>query len=78
MFLPTKATRAQVSNATAENERVAPLVTATFGLAAHCARLPGQLPKPNYLQAQFRRLSALRGPKRALIAVACSILTAGY
>jgi len=34
--------------------------------------------KGTYLQAQFRRLSALRGPKRALIAVASSILTAGY
>lgn len=31
-----------------------------------------------YLQAQFRRLAALRGPKRALVAVASSILTAGY
>jgi hypothetical protein len=30
------------------------------------------------LQAQFRRLAALRGPKRALSAVANSILTAGY
>jgi transposase len=34
--------------------------------------------KGTYLQSQFRRLSALRGPKRALIAVASSILTAGY
>ena len=34
--------------------------------------------KGTYLQAQFRRLSTLRGPKRALIAVASSILTAGY
>ncbi len=34
--------------------------------------------KGTYLQAQFRRLAALRGPKRALIAVASSILTAGY
>ena len=34
--------------------------------------------KGTYLQAQFRRLAALRGPKRALIAVANSILTAGY
>jgi hypothetical protein len=30
--------------------------------------------KGTYLQAQFRRLAALRGPKRALIAVANSIL----
>jgi len=34
--------------------------------------------KGTYLQAQFRRLAALRGPKRALMAVASSILTAGY
>ena len=34
--------------------------------------------KGTYLQAQFRRLASLRGPKRALIAVANSILTAGY
>ena len=34
--------------------------------------------KGTYLQAQFRRLAALRGPKRALIAFASSILTAGY
>jgi transposase len=34
--------------------------------------------KGTYLQAQFRRLAALRSPKRALIAVANSILTAGY
>jgi MFS family permease len=34
--------------------------------------------KGTYLQAQFRRLVALRGSKRALIAVANSILTAGY
>ncbi len=34
--------------------------------------------KGTYLQAQFRRLAALRGPKRALISVANSILTAGY
>ena len=34
--------------------------------------------KGTYLQAQFRRLAALRGPKRALIAVASSILIAGY
>ncbi len=34
--------------------------------------------KGTYLQAQFRRLAALRGPKRALIAVASSILTAGF
>ena len=34
--------------------------------------------KGTYLQAQFRRLAALRGPQRALIVVANSILTAGY
>jgi transposase len=34
--------------------------------------------KGTYLQAQFRRLAALRGPKRALVALANSILKAGY
>ena len=34
--------------------------------------------KGTYLPAQFRRLAAWRGPKRALIAVASAILTAGY
>jgi transposase len=34
--------------------------------------------KGTYLQAQFRRLAALRGTKRAIIAVASSILTAGF
>jgi transposase len=31
-----------------------------------------------YLQAQFFRLKARRGPKKAAIAVAASILTAAY
>jgi transposase len=34
--------------------------------------------KNTYLQAQFRRLAALRGSKRAIIAVANTILTIGY
>jgi transposase len=34
--------------------------------------------KATYLQAQFRRLAAIRGSKRAIIAVASSILTIGY
>lgn len=34
--------------------------------------------KATYLQAQFRRLAALRGSKRAVIAVASTILTIGY
>lgn len=34
--------------------------------------------KATYLQAQFRRLATLRGPKRAILALANSILTAGY
>ncbi len=34
--------------------------------------------KATYLQAQFRRLAAVRGPKRATIAVANTILTIGF
>lgn len=34
--------------------------------------------KATYLQAQFRRLAAIRGNKRAIIAVASTILTIGY
>jgi transposase len=34
--------------------------------------------KNTYLQAQFRRLAALRGTKRAIIAVANTIVTIGY
>ena len=34
--------------------------------------------KATYLQAQFRRLAAIRGSKRAIIAVANTILTIGY
>jgi transposase len=34
--------------------------------------------KATYLQAQFRRLAAIRGNKRAIIAVASTILTLGY
>ena len=34
--------------------------------------------KASYLQAQFQRLRARRGPKKAICAVAASILTAVY
>ena len=34
--------------------------------------------KGSYLQAQFRRLKARRGPKKAIVAVAASMLTAAY
>jgi transposase len=34
--------------------------------------------KATYLQAQFRRLAAIRGSKRAIIAVASTILTIGF
>ncbi len=34
--------------------------------------------KSTYLSAQFRRLAALRGIKRAIVAVASTILTIGY
>jgi hypothetical protein len=34
--------------------------------------------KGGYLQAQFQRLRARRGPKKAICAVAASILTAAY
>jgi transposase len=34
--------------------------------------------KGSYLQAQFHRIRARRGPKKAIVAVAASILTAIY
>ncbi len=34
--------------------------------------------KSTYLSAQFRRLAALRGTKRAIVAVASTLLTIGY
>ena len=34
--------------------------------------------KESYLQAQFRRLKGKRGPKKAIVAVAASMLTAAY
>jgi transposase len=34
--------------------------------------------KGSYLQAQFLRLKSRRGPKRAIVAVAASMLTAAY
>jgi len=38
----------------------------------------GARSKGTYLQAQFLRLKSRRGPKKAIIAVAASILTAAY
>ena len=32
----------------------------------------------SYLQSQFRRLKGRRGPKKAIVAVAASMLTAAY
>ena len=42
--------------------------------------MPGPAParRPSYLQAQFQRLRHRRGPKKAICAVAASILTAAY
>jgi transposase len=42
-----------------------------------CAYAAGRK-KNSYLQAQFRRLKARRGAKKAAVAVAASILTAAY
>jgi len=42
-----------------------------------CAWAAGRK-KDSYLQAQFLRLRARRGPKKAVVAVAASILTAAY
>ena len=41
-------------------------------------RLGGGQKKGSYLQAQFYRIKARRGPKKAIMAVAASILTAIY
>ena len=41
-------------------------------------RLGGSRKKDSYLQAQFQRLRHRRGPKKAICAVAASILTAVY
>ena len=40
----------------------------------------GQATRKNgsYLQSQFRRLKGQRGPKKAIVAVAASMLTAAY
>ena len=38
----------------------------------------GARKKASYLQAQFQRLRSRRGPKKAICAVAASILTAAY
>ena len=45
---------------------------------ARAVRLCATRAKNTYLQAQFLRLKARRGPKKAAIAVAASILTAVY
>ena len=42
-----------------------------------CAWAAGRK-RASYLQAQYHRLRARRGPKRAVCAVAASILTAAY
>jgi transposase len=42
------------------------------------AAWPAARSKGTYLQAQFRRLQSRRGPKKAAVAVAASILTAAY
>jgi transposase len=42
------------------------------------AAWPAARSKGTYLQAQFRRLKSRRGPKKAAVAVAASILTAAY
>jgi hypothetical protein len=41
-------------------------------------RLGSVKKKDSYLQAQFYRIKARRGPKKAIMAVAASILTAIY
>jgi transposase len=41
-------------------------------------RVGGGEKKGSYLQAQFYRIKARRGPKKAIMAVAASILTAIY
>jgi transposase len=46
-------------------------------LLVQCARCAART-KNTYLQAQFLRLKARRGPKKAIMAVAASILTAIY
>jgi hypothetical protein len=50
--------------------------------AAHIKNVPGRKTeartKGSYLQAQFHRIKARRGPKKAILAVAASILTAIY
>jgi hypothetical protein len=52
----------------------APWLKTLLVQAAWCATRA----KNTYLQAQFLRLKARRGPKKAIIAVAASILTAAY
>jgi hypothetical protein len=41
-------------------------------------RLAAARTKNTYLQAQFLRIKARRGPRKAVVAVAASILTAAY
>ena len=45
---------------------------------AGAVRLGGDKKKGSYLQAQFYRIKARRGPKKAIMAVVASILTAIY
>jgi transposase len=42
------------------------------------AAWPASTKRNSYLRAQFQRLKARRGPKKAIVAVAASILTAAY
>jgi transposase len=52
----------------------APWLKTALVQAAWCATRA----KPNYLRSQFLRLKSRRGPKKAVVAVAASILTAAY
>lgn len=52
----------------------APWLKTTLVQAAWCATRA----KKSYLRAQFLRLKARRGPRKAIVAVAASILTAAY
>ena len=47
-------------------------------IPARAPRAGGRRENGSYLQSQFRRLKGRRGPKKAIIAVAASMLTAAY
>jgi transposase len=47
-------------------------------VCAHSIRVGGCRTKNRYLRAQFLRLKSRRGPKKAILAVAASMLTAAY